>query len=153
MCRIPKIPVVVSPTIAAVALSFYTYGFTQLGECLEIGILQILIVIIFSLNRSQQHRKVASGDSGQWWQAVVVVAGKGGGGPESFTESKVTTGSMADFQGTCFCVLINKFKTRKAGSCIIGRLLLLGYTSLFTRRLFLPRYWKPGVACQFLVGF
>ncbi|KAI3523324.1 hypothetical protein L1887_01385 [Cichorium endivia] len=42
-------PVVVSPTIAAVGLSFYTYSFKQLGECLEIGILQILIVIIFSL--------------------------------------------------------------------------------------------------------
>ncbi|XP_023748397.1 nucleobase-ascorbate transporter 12 isoform X1 [Lactuca sativa] len=42
-------PVVVSPTIAAVGLSFYTYGFPHLGECLEIGILQILIVIIFFL--------------------------------------------------------------------------------------------------------
>ncbi|KVI09246.1 Xanthine/uracil/vitamin C permease [Cynara cardunculus var. scolymus] len=30
-------PVVVSPTIAAVGLSFYSYGFPQMGACLEIG--------------------------------------------------------------------------------------------------------------------
>lgn len=42
-------PVVVAPTIAAVGLSFYTYGFTQVGSCLEIGAVQILLVIVFSL--------------------------------------------------------------------------------------------------------
>ncbi|PIA54754.1 hypothetical protein AQUCO_00900971v1 [Aquilegia coerulea] len=42
-------PVVVAPTIAAVGLSFYSYGFPQLGTCLEIGAVQILVVIIFSL--------------------------------------------------------------------------------------------------------
>ena len=42
-------PVVVAPTIAAVGLSFYTYGFPQVGSCLEIGAVQILLVIIFSL--------------------------------------------------------------------------------------------------------
>lgn len=42
-------PVVVSPTIAAVGLSFYSYGFPLVGNCLEIGIVQILLVIIFSL--------------------------------------------------------------------------------------------------------
>ncbi|KAF8396455.1 hypothetical protein HHK36_018074 [Tetracentron sinense] len=42
-------PVVVSPTIAAVGLSFYSYGFPQVGNCLEIGAVQILLVIIFSL--------------------------------------------------------------------------------------------------------
>ncbi|ONK57171.1 uncharacterized protein A4U43_C10F17330 [Asparagus officinalis] len=42
-------PVVVSPTIAAIGLSFFSYGFTQVGNCLEIGVLQILLVIIFSL--------------------------------------------------------------------------------------------------------
>ncbi|XP_010243745.1 PREDICTED: nucleobase-ascorbate transporter 12 [Nelumbo nucifera] len=42
-------PVVVSPTIAAVGLSFYSYGFPQVGTCLEIGIVQILLVVIFSL--------------------------------------------------------------------------------------------------------
>ncbi|PKA67164.1 Nucleobase-ascorbate transporter 12 [Apostasia shenzhenica] len=42
-------PVVVSPTIAAVGLSFFSYGFTQVGTCLEIGIIQILLVIIFAL--------------------------------------------------------------------------------------------------------
>ncbi|OVA17856.1 Xanthine/uracil/vitamin C permease [Macleaya cordata] len=42
-------PVVVSPTIAAVGLSFYSYGFPQVGNCLEIGAVQILTVIIFAL--------------------------------------------------------------------------------------------------------
>lgn len=42
-------PVVVAPTIAAVGLSFYSYGFPQVGKCLEIGLVQILVVIIFSL--------------------------------------------------------------------------------------------------------
>ncbi|KAM7496871.1 hypothetical protein LguiA_021285 [Lonicera macranthoides] len=42
-------PVVVSPTIAAVGLSFYSYGFPQVGSCLEIGAVQILLVVIFSL--------------------------------------------------------------------------------------------------------
>lgn len=42
-------PVVVAPTIAAVGLSFYSYGFPQVGTCLEIGVVQILLVIIFSL--------------------------------------------------------------------------------------------------------
>lgn len=42
-------PVVVSPTIAAVGLSFYSYGFPQLGTCIEIGVVQILLVIMFSL--------------------------------------------------------------------------------------------------------
>ncbi|XP_042475888.1 nucleobase-ascorbate transporter 12-like [Macadamia integrifolia] len=42
-------PVVVAPTIAAVGLSFYSYGFPQVGTCIEIGSVQILLVIIFSL--------------------------------------------------------------------------------------------------------
>lgn len=42
-------PVVVAPTIAAVGISFYSYGFPQVGKCLEIGAVQILLVIIFSL--------------------------------------------------------------------------------------------------------
>ncbi|KAK4440639.1 Nucleobase-ascorbate transporter 12 [Sesamum alatum] len=42
-------PVVVSPTIAAVGLSFYSYGFPRVGTCIEIGVVQILLVIIFSL--------------------------------------------------------------------------------------------------------
>lgn len=42
-------PVVVAPTIAAVGLSFYSYGFPQVGNCLEIGVVQILLVITFSL--------------------------------------------------------------------------------------------------------
>ncbi|XP_057457172.1 nucleobase-ascorbate transporter 12-like [Lotus japonicus] len=42
-------PVVVSPTIAAVGLSFYSYGFPLVGTCLEIGAIQILVAIFFSL--------------------------------------------------------------------------------------------------------
>ncbi|XP_020093389.1 nucleobase-ascorbate transporter 12 [Ananas comosus] len=42
-------PVVVSPTIAAIGLSFFSYGFTKVGTCLEIGLLQIFLVIVFSL--------------------------------------------------------------------------------------------------------
>ncbi|KAJ7947941.1 Nucleobase-ascorbate transporter [Quillaja saponaria] len=42
-------PVVVAPTIAAVGLSFYSYGFPLVGTCLEIGAVQMLLVIIFSL--------------------------------------------------------------------------------------------------------
>ncbi|XP_047308379.1 nucleobase-ascorbate transporter 12-like [Impatiens glandulifera] len=42
-------PVVVSPTIAAVGLSFYSYGFPRVGTCLEIGVVQILLLIMFSL--------------------------------------------------------------------------------------------------------
>ncbi|KAJ8436664.1 hypothetical protein Cgig2_006374 [Carnegiea gigantea] len=43
-------PVVVAPTIAAVGLAFYGYGFPQVGACLEIGAVQIMLVIIFSLH-------------------------------------------------------------------------------------------------------
>ncbi|XP_040992295.1 nucleobase-ascorbate transporter 12 [Juglans microcarpa x Juglans regia] len=42
-------PVVVSPTVAAVGLSFYSFGFPLVGTCLEIGSVQILLVITFSL--------------------------------------------------------------------------------------------------------
>ncbi|KAK1301189.1 Nucleobase-ascorbate transporter 12 [Acorus calamus] len=42
-------PVVVSPTIAAVGLSFFSYGFPRVGTCLEIGVVQILLVVMFSL--------------------------------------------------------------------------------------------------------
>ena len=43
---------VVAPTIAAVGLAFYGYGFPQVGACLEIGAVQIMLVIIFSLVRN-----------------------------------------------------------------------------------------------------
>lgn len=42
-------PVVVSPTIAAVGLSFFSYGFPLVGTCIEIGAVQILVVIVFCL--------------------------------------------------------------------------------------------------------
>ncbi|KAL6516743.1 Nucleobase-ascorbate transporter 12 [Orobanche gracilis] len=42
-------PVVVAPTIAAVGLSFFSYGFPRVGTCIEIGVVQILSVVILSL--------------------------------------------------------------------------------------------------------
>lgn len=42
-------PVVVTPTVAAVGLAFFTYGFPVVGSCVEIGIPQILVVIFFAL--------------------------------------------------------------------------------------------------------
>ncbi|OQU87887.1 hypothetical protein SORBI_3003G362200 [Sorghum bicolor] len=42
-------PVVVSPTVAAVGLSFFSYGFAKIGTCIEMGILQLLMVVIFAL--------------------------------------------------------------------------------------------------------
>lgn len=48
LCRLIN-PVVVAPTIAAVGLSFYSYGFPLVGTCIEIGVVQILLVILFSL--------------------------------------------------------------------------------------------------------
>ncbi|KAG6541030.1 hypothetical protein Mapa_017603 [Marchantia paleacea] len=42
-------PVVVAPTVAAVGLAFFTYGFPYVGTCVEIGIPQILVVLIFAL--------------------------------------------------------------------------------------------------------
>ncbi|KAL3817849.1 hypothetical protein ACJIZ3_003754 [Penstemon smallii] len=42
-------PVVVCPTIAAVGLCFYNYGFPRVGTCIEIGVVQILLVVLFSL--------------------------------------------------------------------------------------------------------
>ncbi|XP_054814437.1 nucleobase-ascorbate transporter 12-like isoform X1 [Prosopis cineraria] len=43
-------PMVVCSTVAAVGLSFYSYGFPVVGKCLEIGVVQILVVIVFSLH-------------------------------------------------------------------------------------------------------
>lgn len=42
-------PVVVAPTVAAVGLAFFSYGFPQAGSCVEISIPQILLVLIFTL--------------------------------------------------------------------------------------------------------
>ncbi|KAL3527551.1 hypothetical protein ACH5RR_012207 [Cinchona calisaya] len=42
-------PVVVAPTIAAVGLAFFTYGFPQAGSCVEISVPQIVLVLIFTL--------------------------------------------------------------------------------------------------------
>ncbi|KAJ0770704.1 putative xanthine/uracil/vitamin C permease [Helianthus annuus] len=43
-------PVVVAPTIGAVGLAFFSYGFPQAGTCVEISVPQILLVLVFSLH-------------------------------------------------------------------------------------------------------
>ncbi|MCO5550931.1 hypothetical protein L7F22_004425 [Adiantum nelumboides] len=50
-------PVVVAPTVAAVGLSFFTYGFPVVGTCVEIGVPQIVIIVFFALHL----RKVSIG--------------------------------------------------------------------------------------------
>jgi nucleobase transporter 1/2 len=47
-CRIIN-PIVVAPTVAAVGLAFFSYGFPQAGTCMEISIPQIVLVLIFTL--------------------------------------------------------------------------------------------------------
>nr|XP_027074154.1 nucleobase-ascorbate transporter 11-like [Coffea arabica] len=42
-------PVVVAPTVAAVGLAFFSYGFPQAGSCVEISLPQIVLVLIFTL--------------------------------------------------------------------------------------------------------
>ncbi|KAF7129239.1 hypothetical protein RHSIM_Rhsim10G0173300 [Rhododendron simsii] len=42
-------PVVVAPTVAAVGLAFFSYGFPQAGSCAEISLPLILLVLIFTL--------------------------------------------------------------------------------------------------------
>ncbi|KAL3524932.1 hypothetical protein ACH5RR_013304 [Cinchona calisaya] len=42
-------PVVVAPTVAAVGLAFFSYGFPQAGSCVEISLPQIALVLIFTL--------------------------------------------------------------------------------------------------------
>ncbi|KAF5747321.1 putative purine permease [Tripterygium wilfordii] len=42
-------PVVVAPTVAAIGLAFFSYGFPQAGNCVEISIPEILLVLIFTL--------------------------------------------------------------------------------------------------------
>uniref|UniRef100_A0A5B6YPE9 Nucleobase-ascorbate transporter 11 n=1 Tax=Davidia involucrata TaxID=16924 RepID=A0A5B6YPE9_DAVIN len=42
-------PIVVAPTVAAVGLAFFSYGFPQAGSCIEISLPQILLVLIFTL--------------------------------------------------------------------------------------------------------
>lgn len=42
-------PVVVTSTVAAVGLAFFTYGFPVIGSCVEIGLPQMLVVLTFAL--------------------------------------------------------------------------------------------------------
>jgi nucleobase transporter 1/2 len=46
-------PVVVTPTVASVGLAFFSYAFPVVGSCVEIGIPQILLLIIFTLVRKK----------------------------------------------------------------------------------------------------
>lgn len=39
----------VAPTVAAVGLAFFSYGFQQAGICLEISVPQIALVLLFTL--------------------------------------------------------------------------------------------------------
>lgn len=50
-------PVVVAPTVAAIGLSFFTYGFPIVGTCVEIGIPPIVVIVFFALHL----RKVSIG--------------------------------------------------------------------------------------------
>ncbi|KAG4921450.1 hypothetical protein GLYMA_18G147700v4 [Glycine max] len=43
-------PIVVAPTVAAVGLAFFSYGFPQAGTCIEISIPQIALVLLFTLH-------------------------------------------------------------------------------------------------------
>jgi nucleobase transporter 1/2 len=40
---------VVAPTVAAVGLAFFSYGFPQAGSCVEISIPQIFLLLVFAL--------------------------------------------------------------------------------------------------------
>lgn len=40
---------VVAPTVAAVGLAFFSYGFPQAGTCAEISVPLIILVLIFTL--------------------------------------------------------------------------------------------------------
>lgn len=47
-CRLIH-PIIVAPTVAAVGLAFFSYGFPQAGSCVEISVPQILLILIFTL--------------------------------------------------------------------------------------------------------
>uniref|UniRef100_A0A1S3BNP2 Uncharacterized protein n=1 Tax=Cucumis melo TaxID=3656 RepID=A0A1S3BNP2_CUCME len=42
-------PLVVAPTVAAVGLAFFSYGFPQAGSCVEISVPHIVLLLIFTL--------------------------------------------------------------------------------------------------------
>ncbi|KAL5177458.1 Nucleobase-ascorbate transporter 11 [Glycine soja] len=48
-------PIVVAPTVAAVGLAFFSYGFPQAGTCMKISIPQIALVLLFTLLFSGTH--------------------------------------------------------------------------------------------------
>lgn len=48
ICRLVN-PLVVAPTVAAVGLAFFSYGFPQAGSCVEISVPHIVLLLIFTL--------------------------------------------------------------------------------------------------------
>lgn len=48
ICRLIN-PLVVAPTVAAVGLAFFSYGFPQAGSCVEISVPHIVLLLIFTL--------------------------------------------------------------------------------------------------------
>ncbi|XP_078435918.1 xanthine/uracil permease family protein [Wolffia australiana] len=50
-------PVVVAPTVAAIGLAYFSYGFPQAGNCVEVSVPQLLLVLLFTLHL----RKVSIG--------------------------------------------------------------------------------------------
>lgn len=48
-------PVVVAPTVTAVGLAFFAYGFPVVGTCVEIGIPQFVVVLFLALVSDYRH--------------------------------------------------------------------------------------------------
>lgn len=61
----------VSPTIAAVGLSFFSFGFPRVGSCIEIGVVQILLVIVFSLVSSMTN--LNGTENGFIWKYIILI--------------------------------------------------------------------------------
>ncbi|RZB99187.1 Nucleobase-ascorbate transporter 11 [Glycine soja] len=65
--KIDKIinPIVVAPTVAAVGLAFFSYGFPQAGTCMKISIPQIALVLLFTLGLDLNQEGEAPTDSSE----------------------------------------------------------------------------------------
>ncbi|CAM8915777.1 unnamed protein product [Rhodiola kirilowii] len=42
-------PIVVAPTVAAIGLAFFSFGFPQAGNCVELSIPQVVLILVFAL--------------------------------------------------------------------------------------------------------
>ncbi|XP_024372015.1 nucleobase-ascorbate transporter 12 [Physcomitrium patens] len=106
-------PVVVAPTLAAVGLAFFAYGFPVVGRCVEIGIPQILLLVLFALYL----RKITIFDH-RIFQVYAVPLGLALTWAFAFllTESKVYTYSGCSFsqQGNMTAVLTPKCQEKMA---------------------------------------